>query len=90
MGLFLFRFLPVLLPLLIYWLWLLYHRRKATKAGEAAPRFRDGPWYWAVIASLAIGFCIFIFLGSMTEEQRGVYVPPHIENGRIIDGQVKP
>lgn len=86
MGLFLFRFWPVLIPLLIYCLWFLKVGRAAVKAGNPHPHFRDGPWYWAVLASLATGIVCFVALGSSTESTTDDYVPPHMENGRLIPG----
>ncbi|MGE0753591.1 MAG: hypothetical protein AB7L92_00345 [Alphaproteobacteria bacterium] len=90
MGLFIFRFWPVLIPLLIYWLWYLNNRRKARKLGKDVPRFRDGPWYWAVLASLGTGLCIFVVLGLGMRESKGTYEPPHLENGKMIDGKIRP
>ena len=89
MGLFLFRFWPVLIPLIVYWLWLYKIGRKATINGQPILRFRDGPWYWMVIASLAIGIGCFIIWGSSIEGSKGTYVPPHIENGVMVPGHVE-
>jgi hypothetical protein len=90
MGLFLFRFWPVLIPLIIYWVWLKMVGRKATIAGRPVVRFRDGPWYWAVLCSLLIGIGIFIVLGTSIHEERGSYLPAHMENGHIVPPQVTP
>jgi hypothetical protein len=90
MGLFLFRFWPVLIPLLVYWLWLVIVGKRAVKAGKTPPRFVDGPWYWMVFSSLVIGIACFIWLGSDPESEKGVYEPPHLENGVIVPGQVRP
>lgn len=60
----LLRFWPALLPMLVYWLWLKRIGRKATIEGKPTLQFRDGPWYWAVIASLLTAMGCFIFLGS--------------------------
>jgi len=86
MGLFLFRFWPVLVPLLIYWLWHLSVARRAVKAGLPAPHFREGPWYWAVLASLLTGIVCFLLLGASSEGMTGEYVPPHMENGTLVPG----
>lgn len=90
MGLFIFRFWPVLIPLLIYWLWLWRVGKKAVAAGEPKPKFRDGPWYWAVLASLLVGLVCFILLGLGIEPQKGEYIPPHIENGVLKEGEIQP
>lgn len=89
MGLFLFRFWPVLVPLLVYWLWLRVVGRKAVAAGKPAPLFVEGPWYWMVISSLVIAIICFILLGSASEGEKGQYEPPHMENGQVIPGHVR-
>lgn len=89
MGLFLLRFWPVLIPLIVYWVWMWRARHTARKIGEPMPAFRDGPWFWALIASLSIAVVIFIFIGSGHDENRGTYVPPHMENGKIVPGEIK-
>lgn len=89
MGLFFLRFWPVLIPLLVYAIWMRNMRARARKTGEPIPDFRDGPWFWALIASLSIAVIIFLFLGLGHEENRGTYVPPHMENGKIIPGEIK-
>lgn len=89
MGLLLFRLWPALIPLLMYYIWHVSVCRKAEKNGQPKPKFRDGPWYWAVLASLAVGAACLLFLGASIEPQTGTYVPPHMENGVLVPGQVK-
>lgn len=90
MSLLLFRLWPALLPLAIYWLWHLQAKRRARKEGKEIPRFRDGPLYWAIIASLATAILCFLFLGISHEKNDGIYIPPRVENGKIIPGHVEP
>lgn len=90
MGLFLFRFWPVLIPLLVYIIWLQVVGRKAVKEGRAKPLFREGPWYWVVIATLAMAMLCFVVLGISIDGSKGVYVPPHMENGVMVPGTVTP
>jgi len=90
LRLFLFRFWPVFIPLIVYWLWLGYVGKKATIDGKPAMRFRDGPWYWAVLASLLIAVGCFMLLGEEAAQGgKGNYVPPHMENGTLVPGQVE-
>jgi hypothetical protein len=85
----LLRLWPALLPLLVYWIWLRHIGRKATINGKPALRFRDGPWYWAVLASLLIAVVSFAILGLTQPAEKGAYTPPHMENGNIVPGQVE-
>lgn len=90
MALFLLRFWPVFVPLLGYWLWLAVVRRRARKAGRPLPRFRDGPWYWAVLGGLATGVFCLLFLAAGAGGQKGEYIPAHMENGTLVPGTVRP
>ena len=90
MGLFLFRFWPVLVPLLVYWLWHARAKSRARKTGAPIPHFRDGPWYWAVLASLVTAIFCFLYLGATTHEGKGTYVPPHVEGEQLVPGRVEP
>lgn len=89
MGLFLFRFWPVLIPLLIYVVWREIVGRKAVKAGQAKPLFREGPWYWLVIAMLGMAVACFLSLGASIDPTQGKYIPSHMENGVMVPGKVE-
>lgn len=91
MALFLMRFWPVLIPLLAYVIWMLRARRCARKAGCAMPHFfRDGPWFWTLVACLGLAVAMFMLFGLSNEGNKGEYVPPHLENGAVIPGTVQP
>jgi len=85
----LIRFWPVLLPLILYGLWQFSRRRKAHKAGEEKPRWRDGPWFWAVLATLGLAIGCLMFWGFQNEEIKGTYIPPQLINGKIVPGHVE-
>lgn len=91
LRLFLFRFWPVLIPLIGYWLWWRMVGCKATIDGQPVRNFRDGPWYWAVLASLLVAVGCFALLGEeATQGTTGTYIPPHMENGTVVPGQIAP
>lgn len=89
MGLFLFRFWPVIVPLLLYMLWMRRVRHLARKAGEEPPHFRDGPLYWLAASMLAVAALCFFALGVAMEERTGTYVPPRVEDGKMIPGHIE-
>lgn len=87
------RFWPVLLPILIYLLWLVLARRKAHKKGDPLPTFFDGPWIWTVVATLALAIGGFVFLGALSTKDNsteGRYVPAKVIDGKIIPGHKEP
>jgi hypothetical protein len=89
MGLFLFRFWPVIIPLVLYMLWLRSTQKRAVKNGEEPPHFRDGPLYWLAFATLGMGVLCFFWLGVTIDNTKGEYVPPHVENGVMVPGKIK-
>lgn len=91
MMLLLLRLWPVLIPLVIYSLWMFHKRGKARKVGADLPRFfKDGPWFWAVVASLATGLVMLLVVGLSHDSSTGNYVPPYMEDGRIVPGRIEP
>lgn len=84
-----FRLWPALLPLAAYWLWHRVAVRRALKAGKPPPHFRDGPFYWAVIASLLVAVFCFLWFGAQLGEHKGNYVPPQMKDGVLIPGHVE-
>lgn len=83
------RFWPILLPLVLYIVWMLSERRKAAKRGEELPGLADGPWIWAVAASMLMAMGAFIWLGMSSEPETGTYIPPRLENGKVIPSHLE-
>jgi hypothetical protein len=82
---FLFEGLLFLLPFALYGIyWRLSKQDEAVAA-------RAHPWTVLFASGLALVAASFIIWG-VTEGsgQQGVYVPPHVENGRVVPGHVEP
>jgi hypothetical protein len=79
---------PLLLPTLIYLIWL-----QATRWSEAsgAVAWHKLPWVWLALSGVALTAVVLVVVtvgfGTTTA---GVYVAPHIENGRIVPGHIAP
>ncbi len=90
MRLFLTKILPLLLPVAIYLAWHFHARRKALASGITAPSVRDAPWTWIVAAGLTVMILALVGLGLFTgDEPGGVYVPPYMEDGKIVPGHIE-
>ncbi|HTC18758.1 MAG TPA: DUF6111 family protein [Stellaceae bacterium] len=77
--------LPLLAPTALYFLWYYAFGRKAESS--AAHR----PWTWLVIAGLAAAAAVLFTVGIDAGGDRGgLYVPPHVEGGAVVPGQVVP
>lgn len=79
--------LPLLLPTALYLLWL---RTLRPLQHGGAIRWPALPWLWlggAGIVLLAIVLYLTEYSGGA---QDGVYVPPHLEGGRVVPGHFEP
>jgi hypothetical protein len=90
MGLFLFRFWPALVPFLLYVIWFLVVRHKAIMEGKPEPHFKDGPLYWMIITSLLIAAVCFMLLAMVQQGNKGEYIPPYMDNGKMMPSQIRP
>ncbi len=74
--------LPLLAPTVIYFLWL-------TTVGRIGER--SAPWTWLVIGGLAAAAAALVIIGVGSGGSRsGRYVPSHVEDGRLVPGQIVP
>ena len=79
--------LPLLLPTLLYVLWLVTMRRAAL-AGPAP--WRALPWVWLVGAGLALSMLLLFVIGVRIGTPEGTYVPPRYIDGRVVPGHIVP
>jgi cytochrome bd-type quinol oxidase subunit 2 len=78
--------LPLLLPTLLYVLWLTASRRAAL--ATPAP-WRDLPWVWLAAAGVVLAALLLFFINIRVGSQ-GAYVPPKYIDGRVVPGHVVP
>ena len=82
--------LPLLLPTLIFFGWLALTRKAGETRAETMARLQGGPWYWLVIAGFVLMAAGLAYLGLSHGGPPGsFYVPPHVEDGRVIPGHMK-
>lgn len=91
--------LPLLLPTLVYSLWLTWEQRRRQGGGEgqeegaAAATMRDAPWIW--LGATGIGLVLFVAIAmsmtrSLGDVGAGDYVAPRNVDGRIVPGHLEP
>lgn len=83
MRIFLAYIVPLLMPTVVYLLWLRF--APANGGGE-----RGVPWLWLAGAGVVLAAIVLAGLALSGGSPDGIYVPPHVENGKIIPGQVLP
>jgi hypothetical protein len=85
---FLTLFVPLVLPTVLYLVWLRAARWAET--GNAVA-WRRLPWVWLAAIGVALTalvlFVVTVHFGTATP---GTYVPPRVENGRIVPGHIEP
>jgi hypothetical protein len=78
--------LPLLLPTLLYLLWLAASRRAALAAPSPS---RDMPWIWLAGAGIVLAALLLFFINIRVGSQ-GAYVPPKYIDGHVVPGHVVP
>lgn len=83
-----FRLWPAWIPILLYVGWFLWRTRKHAKEGLEKPKITDGPWRMTLLAAMLLAAGSLLLWGLMEPAQQGGYTPAHMENGKLIRGQV--
>ena len=73
-----------LLPFAVFALFLILKRRNPLRLAA----WSDSA-LWLVIAGLACVILAFIVTGITSERETGAFVPPHLEDGRVVPGQFR-
>ncbi|MCB1831911.1 MAG: hypothetical protein KDH19_00445 [Geminicoccaceae bacterium] len=74
---------PFILPFIAYFGWRLLMAR-----GQGF--LKDTPWYVLTVMGLSLSIVSLIGLALVEGgSPDGVYVPPHVEDGRIVPGRVE-
>lgn len=84
--------LPLLLPTVLYIIYMMWARRRAVAGGEAVPAWSEGPVFWFALAGLLLVLASLIALFAF-ESDHGmgkIYQPPKLEDGKVVPGQFAP
>jgi hypothetical protein len=79
---------PLLLPTVLYLVWL--RAARWPEAGGTVAWHRL-PWVWLAVTGVALtAVVLFVVTVGFGTETSGIYVPPRVENGKIIPGHIEP
>ncbi len=79
--------LPLLLPTVLYLVWVTVLRRPR----NGATAWTTWPWVWLAGAGIALLAIVLLFVTvHFGAQQEGVYVPPRWQNGHIVPGHIEP
>ncbi|WP_341895840.1 hypothetical protein [Ferrovibrio terrae] len=74
--------LPLILPFLLYGLYI-WHVKRSGKDGPEAT-----PWFWLAAVGLVLMTLSFLGYDLVFGGQTGDYAPARFENGRIVPGRI--
>ncbi|WP_259781223.1 DUF6111 family protein [Aestuariispira ectoiniformans] len=80
---------PLVAPTILYMLWIKIRTRKeeALAEGQEVPEWQKLPWPWLVGIGAVLTVASLLFTGLQADlEDKGKYVPPHMENGELVPG----
>lgn len=83
---------PLLAPTIAYILYLYFtaKNREAEEQGKRLPEWRRWPWLVLVPTGALLAALSIALLGLPgSSDDPGAYVPPHMENGKIVPGGFK-
>ena len=79
---------PLVLPTVVYLLWVRAVRSSETEGVMAWQRL---PWVWLAVSGVALaGLVLFVVTVHYGTAIPGIYVPPRMENGRIVPDHIEP
>ncbi len=83
--------IPFLLPAAVYAAWVWYRTGYVAERGGEAPRLERGPWplllFLGAVSALVVLSATALIRGGSPDD---IYVPPHLENGKLIPGHLEP
>lgn len=86
------RVILILLPFVLYFLWLRYTKKRAEAASDSAAEIAAAQGQFVQALGLLVAFmaALFIYLAlSSGEDPQKKYVPPHVENGKVVPGEFR-
>jgi hypothetical protein len=81
--------LPLILPLALYLGWVM--TLGAAQEGGGSISWTTVPWLWLAVAGVGLlAIVLVVVTVGFGAPEQGVYVPPHLEDGRVVPGHIVP
>ena len=80
--------LPLLLPTVLYFLWMLPSWRAAKAQGKEEPLWHSAPWLWLFASGVGLIVIGLVFFGAHDGAAPSQsYQPPHMEDDKLVPGR---
>lgn len=80
--------LPLLLPTLIYFLWVRMNKRRI--ASRSIDWVHEGPWFWLILAGVALMAASLVFVALTGGVEPGSrIIAPTYKDGRVVPWHVE-
>jgi hypothetical protein len=79
---------PLLLPVAIYAVGSYWTSLRQGKG--RLPGWEEGHWFWVIALGVVLAFGSIGFLTWSGGRPGEIYVPPHVEDGRMVPGELRP
>ena len=78
--------LPLAVPFIVYWIYLMAARRRARLADAGdLPRWQQAPWTLIVVAAVVLMSASLVVFGLSAGVEPGIKLaPPRLENGEVV------
>jgi hypothetical protein len=86
----LFHIALLIAPAVLFFIYLVVARKVRLSRSETAKVLREFPWPWLLGVGLALMAASLVALSFNSGDERGgTYVPPHMEDGKVVPGKVE-
>ena len=86
----LFHIALLLAPAVLFMIYLIVARKVRLSKSDTAKMLRDLPWPWLLSIGIALMAASLVVLSMSSGDDRGgTYVPPHMEDGKVVPAKVE-
>jgi len=80
---------PVFIPIVLYFVWFLFFRKKKDKNSQLS-KTEERVWIITLVASIAVVFAYIIFILVTTEGGMvGEYTPAEFKGGKVVPAKIR-
>ena len=78
--------IPLLAPIVAYFLWSYWDARRR---GKGLPNWEEGKWFWFILLGIFLSTASLIYFSTTGSGTNTKYTSPQLENGKVVPGKHK-